>query len=280
MAGSCVHVRAAPPLQGVAAAPPAVSLRGVCARYDGPLVLEDVTFELPRGDFVAIVGPNGAGKSTVFKLLSGVMRPVRGELQVLGSSVAAERRRGHIAYVPQEGAIDRDFPISVFEVVLAGRYNRIRAQGGVRRFAPASWAGRAHREAAERALAAVGMLELCRRPIGALSGGQKQRVFLARALAQEAQLLLLDEPLAGVDKRSQELILEVLAGVRAAGRTVLMVVHDLGVASAHADRVVLLNRRLIAAGPPQTVLSEANLSAAYGGAGLRVTLPDGARGVA
>ncbi len=244
----------------------AVGVYELSAAYDGPPVLEDVSFELARGELVIILGPNGAGKSTLFKILTGLKTASSGRISVLGHSIGAARAEGCIAYVPQEEHIDWQFPISVWDVVFTGRYGLLRNEGGVKRFLPARWARREDREAVAAALNAVAMYEYRDRPIGALSGGQKKRVFLARALAQEAAVLLLDEPLAGVDRRSEDLIFDVLQRAKAEGRTLLMVTHDLQSAEEHGDRLLLLNRSVIALGSPDEVLSHDNLLQMFHGA--------------
>jgi manganese/iron transport system ATP-binding protein len=238
----------------------ALLAQGVYAAYDGSPVLADVNLQLPEGYLVMVVGPNGAGKSTLFKLLVGILRPTAGELSVFGEAPGRARERSELAYMPQQEQIDWDFPISVWDAVLSARYGRMRAQGGLRRFLPPRLAGARHREAVEAALAAVNMTDLRRRPIGALSGGQKKRVLLARALAQDAQLLLLDEPLTGVDRSSEALIMDVLHRARDEGRTVLMVTHDLGSARQHADLVVLINRTVVGVGAPRDMLTEEMLT--------------------
>ncbi len=244
---------------------PAVKAENVSATYGGPLVLRRLNLTLPRGELIAVIGPNGAGKSTFFKLLSGVMRPNEGSITVFGEPVRFQRKRSAIAYVPQEEQIDWDFPISVWDVVLAGRFGRMREEGVPRRFLPPGFFTNGHRTAVRDALDAVDMLDLSRRPVGALSGGQKKRVFLARALAQEAQLLLLDEPLAGVDGRSAEVIFDVFARARREGRTLVLVTHDLASAEKYADRIALLNRTVVAEGAPSSVLTMENLAQAFEG---------------
>ncbi len=221
---------------------------------DGPrYALEAVTFQIARGERVAIVGPNGAGKSTLFKLIAGTLRPDRGRLTVFGHGPA-----GHIciAYVPQRAQVDWRFPVTVEDVVMMGRVGQI---GLLRRPGRADWA--ATRAALER----VGAAALAHKQIGGLSGGQQQRVFLARALAQEAELVLLDEPLNGLDAPSQEAILSLLDDLRRDGVTVLLATHDLDLAAERFDRIMLLNRRIIAFGPPAAVLQADILLRAYGG---------------
>ncbi len=245
--------------------PPAIAAENLSASYGGPPVLHRFNLTLPQGELVALIGPNGAGKSTFFKLLSGVMRPTEGSISVFGKQVRDQRRRSTVAYVPQEEQIDWDFPISVWDVVLAGRFGRIREEGFPRRLAPPWFSSSLHHDAAHEALSAVEMLKLASRPIAALSGGQKKRVFLARALAQEARMLLLDEPLAGVDGRSAELIFNVFSRARKEGRTLILVTHDLASAEKYADRIVLINRTVMAEGAPEKVLTLENLAKAFEG---------------
>ncbi|MBX3012381.1 MAG: metal ABC transporter ATP-binding protein [Caldilineaceae bacterium] len=229
-----------------------VQLQQVTAAYEGVTALADVTFALAPGDQVAVVGPNGAGKSTLFNLIAGVRKPARGTVTINGSGPQGDRGVG---YVPQRNRVDWRFPATVYDVVMMGRVGTI----GLLR-----WPRQPDRDQVAQALERVGMAALAKRQIGELSGGQQQRVFLARALAQEAKLLLLDEPLTGLDLPSQETILELLAQLRQQGVTVLVATHDLNQAAAHFAQVLLLNRRLIALGSPQTVLTPALLSQAYG----------------
>lgn len=225
----------------------------VSVRYEGTPALENVSFRVARGDQVAVVGPNGAGKSTLFNVIAGILKPQQGSVRVYGSGP-----RGHICvgYVPQRNRIDWRFPVSVGDVVMMGRVGKI---GLLRRPSRHDW------RQVEAALAQVEMSAFARRQIGELSGGQQQRVFLARVLAQEAELLLLDEPLAGLDMPSQEAILRILTRMRGQGMTVLIATHDLNQAAALFDKMILLNRRVVAYGPPATVLTPENLGRAYGG---------------
>lgn len=248
----------------------AVQVHNISAAYDGPLVLVDVNLTLPPGESVAIIGPNGGGKSTLSKVILGLLRPRTGEVRIFGETIATQRVRSRIAYVPQEDGLDRNFPISVWDVVLTGRYGHMRAAGGWRRFLPPRWSGEEHHEAVEKALDAVEMLPFAKRPIGALSGGQRKRVFVARALAQDPALFVLDEPMAGVDRRSEELIYAVLRKARDEGRTVLMVTHDLPDIEHFADRVVLVQRTIVAEGTPAEVLTEEHLARAYGARFVRL----------
>ena len=254
---------------------PALEARRLSAAYHQHPVLEDVTLALPQGEWTAIVGPNGAGKSSLLKLVIGGLTPLRGELRILGESPAVQRRAGHIAYMAQQEHMEWEFPISVRETVLTGRYGLMRQDPLWQRLLPRHWANPSHRQAVEAALDAVDMAEHAERPIGELSGGQKKRVLLARALAQQASILLLDEPLAGVDPPSEALILATLERQRDAGRTVIMVTHDMPSARRHADRVLLINRQVGGMGTPEEMLSDAMLArlavgaasgSAYGGA--------------
>ncbi|XAW60342.1 ABC transporter ATP-binding protein [Halomonas sp. Bachu 37] len=238
----------------------AIEATGIYAAYHRQPVLSDLHLALPQGQWTAIVGPNGAGKSTLFHLLIGNMRPLRGELRVFGESVAAHRQAGNIAFMAQHDNMEWDFPISVRETVMTGRYGHMRADSFWRRRLPARWAHPRHCKAVNEALEAVNMTSYAERPIGALSGGQKKRVLLARAIAQQAKILLLDEPLAGVDAPSERLILEVLARERSAGRTIVMVTHDMPSARQYADHVLLINRVVVGAGKPADMLNDAMLA--------------------
>ena len=235
---------------------PAVELSHVSAGYQrGSAVLEDVNLAVQAGERVAIVGPNGAGKSTLFKVIAGLMPHRTGDVHVHGHSHHAGDCPA-IGYVPQREDVDWRFPVSVRDVVMMGT---IREVGWLR------WPGRKQNLAAQAALEQVGLSALADRPISDLSGGQQQRIFIARALAQRADVLLLDEPFSGVDAQAFEAIFEVLDALRQRGVTVLLSTHDLEMASTRFDRLVLLNRRVIAEGPAGTVLTAERLAAAYGG---------------
>lgn len=237
----------------------AITTHGLSAGYDGLTVLQAVDLDIPAGLLVTVVGPNGAGKSTLFKVIVGILAPSAGEIRILGEPAERARMRGDIAYMPQQEQIDWDFPASVRDVVLSARYGRMRREPGLRRLLPPRFAAPHHREAAERSIAAVDMSAYADRPIGALSGGQKKRALLARTLAQDARVLLLDEPLTGVDRSSEALIMNVLRECRNQGRTVVTVTHDLVSARAHADHVVLLNRTIVGSGPRETMLTDTML---------------------
>ena len=234
-----------------------LTLDDVTVGYDGRPALEGVTMSVPHGAQVAIVGPNGAGKSTLFKALVGLL-PLRS-----GRVLLHDREPGGqadpVAYVPQREEIDWGFPVTVHDVVMMGRYGRL---GWFRR--PRA----ADREVVARCLDELGIAELEKRAIGELSGGQQQRVFLARALAQEPHVLLLDEPFTGVDVGAREALLTLLARLRAQGITVLVSTHDMQTAADRFELVALLNKRLIAYGAPPDVFTPAHLSEAFGGQAL------------
>lgn len=231
----------------------AVEIRNLTVAYGRTVVLDNVTFAIPPGTATAIVGPNGAGKSTLIKGMLGLVPVHSGTVSILGQPYRADRLK--VAYVPQRTSVDWDFPATVFEVVLMGTYGRL------------NWLqrpGKAERDATTNALDRLGILNLKDRQIGELSGGQQQRTFLARALVQNAPVLVLDEPLQGVDAVTEETIVAILHGERAAGRTVLCVHHDLSTASTYFDRAAVLNGRLIAEGPVETTLTKEHLTTAYG----------------
>lgn len=215
--------------------------------------LDNVSFVINAGERIAVVGPNGAGKSTLFKLIVGTLKPGRGSVTIYGHDP-----HGHIciAYVPQRNQIDWSFPVTVEDVVMMGRVGRM---GFLR------WPRRQDWDVVHASLDRVGAIPLAKKQIGDLSGGQQQRVFIARALAQEAELLLMDEPLTGLDTPSQEAIFTLLDGLRPDGVTILIATHDLNLAAERFDRVMLLNRRLVALGPATAVLTPDNLLLAYGG---------------
>jgi manganese/iron transport system ATP-binding protein len=242
---------------------PILEVNKLSLRYDGHFALENITFHLHAGERVAVVGPNGAGKSTLFKVVSGVLPPSSGEVKISGYGP-----RGHIciAYVPQRSQVDWRFPASVADVVMMGRIGQI---GFFR------WPRRSDWNIVHDALEAVDMDSLSNRQIGELSGGQQQRTFLARALAQEAELVLMDEPLNGLDIPSQEAILSLLEKLRDQKITIMVATHDLGQAASHFDRVMLLNRRLIRFGSPQEVFTSENLLNAYHGHAQLIQGADG-----
>jgi ABC-type Mn2+/Zn2+ transport system ATPase subunit len=241
--------------------PPALEVRGLRVSYGAQPVLEDVAFALPAGRLVGIIGPNGAGKTTMLKAILGLVPIEAGTITAGGAAIA--RRGGHVAYVPQRDAINWRFPASVTDVVLMGRYGRL---GWLKR------PGAEDRAIARHCLEQVGMDAFAARPIAALSGGQQQRVFLARALAQEPEVLLLDEPISGVDAPTQEAILAILSSLAAQGKTLLITTHDLRCNMEYFDALLALNRRVIALGPVEQVLMPAVLTRTYG---TQVVLADG-----
>lgn len=229
-------------------------VRGLTVSYGQTPAIFSVDVTMRAGAMTAIVGPNGAGKSTLLKAALGVVKPLAGSVTIFGQPLAEMRDR--IAYVPQRASVDWDFPTRVIDVVTMGMYRQLGLLGRVRD---------KHRALAKRCLDRVGMSEFATRQIGQLSGGQQQRVFLARALAQEADIYVLDEPFAGVDAATEKAIIAVLKELRDSGCTVLAVHHDLSTVPAYFDDVVLLNTQVIAAGPVDTTFTEANLQTAYGG---------------
>ena len=233
---------------------PAIEVHDLTVAYHTQPVLWDVDLELPPGRLIAIVGPNGAGKSTLLKAILGLVKPITGWVKVFGQPYA--KRRSWVGYVPQRESVDWDFPTSALDVVTMGLYGRI---GWFRR--PSA----KHRELARESLAKVGMEDYAERQISQLSGGQQQRVFLARALAQDARLYLMDEPFAGVDATTERAILTLLQELKDAGRTVVAVHHDLQTVSEYFDHVVLLNMRLVANGPVAETFNAENLQRTYGG---------------
>lgn len=234
--------------------PPIIEIRHLTVSYGTRPALLDVSVSIEPDQLVGVIGPNGSGKSTLIKVILGFIRPDVGEVFIAGQD--AQKAKGLVAYVPQRGAVDWDFPITVREVALMGRYQQIPWHRSPRK---------EDRDAALEALAMVRMSDFADRQIGQLSGGQQQRVFLARALAQGADILLLDEPFAGVDAATERAILEVLERAKAAGKTLVVVHHDLTTAAEYFDKLVLLKQRLYAYGPPQAVLNEELLSQVYEG---------------
>lgn len=239
---------------GRPAGAPLLEVHDVTVAYHRKPVLWDVDFDYHCPRLVGIVGPNGAGKSTLLKAILGLVPLASGTVGVLGRPLGSERRR--VGYVPQRETVDWDFPVDVLDVVLMGTYGRL---GWFRR--PRA----ADRLVARECLAKVGLEGLERRQIGQLSGGQQQRVFLARALAQQAEIYLMDEPMAGVDAATERVVFGLLGEFRNQGKLVLAVHHDLRTVPRYFDDVLLLNMRLVAAGPVNEVFTQANLQRTYGG---------------
>lgn len=232
----------------------AIEVEDLTVAYREKPVLWDVDLHVPAGILQAIIGPNGAGKTTLIKAILGLIKPSAGRVLIYGKPYNQQRHL--VAYVPQRGSVDWDFPTNVLDVVLMGRYGRL---GWFRR------PGKEDYQKAEEALVKVGMADFMRRQISQLSGGQQQRVFLARALVQEALVYFMDEPFQGVDATTEKAIISLLKELRAAGKTVLVVHHDLQTVAEYFDWALLLNVRRIASGAVSDVFTDQNLRLAYGG---------------
>lgn len=229
-------------------------MRGITVAYGRKAVVYDVDFAAPPGRMIAIIGPNGAGKSTLLKAALGIVPRISGQVSVFGAPLADARQR--VAYVPQRAGVDWDFPATVLDVVVMGLYRQI---------GPFRFAGRREKAQALACLEHVGMAAFANRQIGQLSGGQQQRVFLARALAQNADLLILDEPFAGVDAATERAIVQVLRDLNGAGKTIVCVHHDLATVTDYFDYVLLMNVRKIAEGTVSEAFTPENLQETYGG---------------
>jgi ABC-type Mn2+/Zn2+ transport system ATPase subunit len=245
---------------------PTVVFDHVNAGYGNRPALTDVSLNVKAGSLLAVIGPNGAGKSTLLKVIAGLLRPWSGTVTVLGGPPGAAARR--IAYLPQAEAVDWAFPVTVGQVVMMGRYARLGF---------GHEPGPRDRQSVREALSQVGMADAVGRQIGALSGGQRRRVFLARALAAEPDLYLLDEPVTGVDARTQEDLMDVLEGEARAGKTVIATTHDLICAAQRFHQAAFLNGRLVAEGPANLVLDQQLLAETYGGHVLVLPGDDGGR---
>lgn len=236
------------------AAHPAIEVHDLTVAYHRKPVLWAVDFSVPQGSLIGLVGPNGAGKSTLIKAMLNLIPKASGWVKIYGQPYDKQRQR--VGYVPQRESVDWDFPTDAFDVVLMGRYGRL---GLVRR------PSKADREIAMESLRQVGMADYARRQISQLSGGQQQRVFLARALAQDADVYLMDEPFAGVDAATERSIVNLLNQLKDAGKTVLVVHHDLQTVGEYFDWLLMLNMRLVASGPTREVFTDENLQKTYGG---------------
>jgi len=243
----------------------ALEIFDLTVAYREKPVLWDVDLEVPQGVLMAVLGPNGAGKTTMMKAVLGLVQPAAGQVQIFGLPYSEVRKR--VGYVPQRGSVDWDFPTTVVDVVMMGSYGSL---GWFKR------PGKIQRAAAIEALERVGMAEFHNRQISQLSGGQQQRVFLARALLQDSDLYLMDEPFQGVDATTERAIISILRDMRASGKTVIVVHHDLQTVKEYFDWVTLLNVRRIASGPVDKVFTEENLRLAYGG---KISFVSGANGV-
>lgn len=231
-----------------------LSIHDMTVAYHRKPVIWDIDYNSPQGKLIAIVGPNGAGKSTLIAATLDLVPRASGEVRIFGQPYHAQRHR--VGYVPQRESVDWDFPVNALDVVVMGLYRRI------------GWClpvTRKHRQSGMEALDRVGMADYARRQIRQLSGGQQQRVFLARALAQDADLYLMDEPFAGVDAATERAIVAILRELRDQGKTALVVHHDLQTVVEYFDHVLLLNMRLVAAGPTAEVFTRENLRKTYGG---------------
>ena len=231
-----------------------IEVHNLTTTYGGTPVLWDIDFELPGGQIIGVIGPNGSGKTTLLKTIMGLLEPASGYVKIFDQSL--EKVRERVAYVPQRETVDWDFPASVYDVVMLGRYRKHNLFKRTRE---------PDKEIVLQAIEKVGLTEFKDRQISQLSGGQQQRVFIARALAQGADLYLMDEPFVGVDAATENSILELLAEMKAEGKTVVIIHHDLQTVSDYFDYLVLLNTRLVAQGPATEVLTKENLTNAYGG---------------
>ncbi len=231
----------------------AVKIENLTVTYDKTSVLWEIDLEIPEGKLVGIIGPNGAGKSTLLKALIGLVKPLSGKIELFGLPFGQVRQR--VAYVPQRSAVDWDFPITVLDVVLMGRYGKL---GFFKRPKIAD------REAAQRVLELVGLASFAQRQISQLSGGQQQRLFIARALLQEADIYLMDEPFAGIDMATEKALMTLLQQLKSQGKTLILVHHDLSSVTNYFDWVILLNTCLIAHGPPLDVFNADTLMRTYG----------------
>ncbi len=242
---------------------------GICARdvtvtyRNGHTALWDASFDMPRGTVTALVGVNGAGKSTLFKAIMGLLPTAQGRIEILGRSVNDALRHNLVAYVPQSEDVDWSFPVLVEDVVMMGRYGHM---GFLRRPKDADHA------AVVQALGRVNMLDFRKRQIGELSGGQRKRVFLARALAQDGQVVLLDEPFTGVDVKTEAQIIALLQELRDEGRVMLVSTHNLGSVPEFCDRTIFVKGTILCAGPTETTFTRKNLERAFGGVLRQFTL--------
>ena len=236
------------------AIPPVLDVHDITVAYHRKPVLWDIDWTLDQPSLVGIIGPNGAGKSTFIKAMLGLVPLASGGVSIRGQPLRKQRRL--IGYVPQRESVDWDFPVSVLDVVLMGTYGTL---GWIRR------PGRKERDWARHCLEQVGLADLAGRQIGQLSGGQQQRTFLARALAQRAEIYFMDEPMAGVDAATERVVFSLLRELRNQGKTVLVVHHDLRTVPMYFEQVVLLNMRLVASGPTSTTFTTENLRKTYGG---------------
>lgn len=230
-----------------------LKIEGLNVNYDASSVIWDLSAEIPAGKLTGVIGPNGAGKSTFLKVCAGLIKPISGRVELYEQPLS--KSVGRIVYVPQRESIDWDFPITAIELVLMGRYGKL---------GPLKWPRKADKMAAMEALKMVQMEKFHDRQIGQLSGGQQQRLFIARALLQEGDLYLFDEPFAAIDALTEKVLIKLFQRLKKEKKHVLVVHHDLSSAKEYFDHVLLLNTGLIASGSPRKVLTEKNLKRAYG----------------
>lgn len=234
----------------------AVDIRNLSVTLSGTAVLKDVDLMIPKGTFLGLIGPNGGGKTTLLKCILGLIKPEKGRVTVLNHPATRVRPKGSIGYVPQNPIADLDFPVSVYDVVMMGRYSMI---------GPLRKASTTDREIVMRVLKQVGMSDLKTRPIGHLSGGQQQRVFIARALSSEPKILLLDEPLTGIDTKAQNEFYRLLGTLkRDLSLTLVLVSHDIGVIPNYTEEIACVNQKIHLHGKPDKVLTHESLREAYG----------------
>jgi len=233
---------------------PAIEINAVSVRYQEKVVLEDATISVPNGSICGLVGMNGAGKSTLFKAIMNAVPLMKGSVKLNGLTVKTAQKKGIVAYVPQTEAVDWNFPVNVRDVVMMGRYGFM----SVLRIP-----SRKDETAVQKALERVHLIEYADRQVGQLSGGQKKRVFVARALAQGASILLLDEPFAGVDAKTEAALVELFKELQKQGVTILIAAHDLATIGTYCDHIVLLKNRVVAAGPTKKVFTRENIAKTY-----------------
>ncbi len=235
---------------------PIIRLENVTVRYHNIAVLESINIDINTGDFLAVLGPNGGGKTTLLKVILGLIEPDEGSIRIFGDPVAElNKHRQNIGYVPQISSADQNFPAKVKDVVMMGRYGKI---GLFKR------PGRIDKKAVESAMERIKILDIADVPVSRLSGGQRQRVFLARALATEPEILILDEPTTGVDSMTSESLYELLHELHDKNITILIVSHDIGVVASHVTSITCLNKKMVAHGRPDEVVSSKELTEMYG----------------
>lgn len=231
-----------------------IEIKGLSVSYEQKRVLTNIYVSIEKGKIYGVVGPNGAGKSTFFKAILGLLETDSGLIHINGTLIKEQRKK--VVYVPQKNDVDWQFPATVYDIVLMGRYPHKKALQRL---------NATDHKIAMDALEEIGITHLKDRQIGALSGGQQQRVFIARALCQQADIFLLDEPFVGIDITTEEKIIQILKKLAAQGKTLLVVHHDLSTVQQYFDRIILLNQRLVAAGDTKTTFTEENIAKAYGG---------------